>query len=74
MTHLSSLELQTLKTYIKNNLANVFIRFFKTLAEALINFDKKLDGSLRLCLNFRGLNNLTIKNWYPLPLVVELLD
>ncbi len=35
---------------------------------------EKLDGSLRLWVDYRGLNNLTIKNQYPLPLVRELLD
>ncbi len=67
-------ELETLKAYIKNNLASGFIRPFKSPAGAPILFDKKPDGSLRLCVDYRGLNNLTIKNWYPLPLVKESLD
>ena len=37
-------------------------------------FDKKPDGSLRLCVDYRGLNNITIKNRYPLPLVGEFFD
>lgn len=32
-------------------------------------FFVKKDGSLRLCIDFRGLNNVTIKNKYPLPLI-----
>ncbi len=71
---LGPVELKTLKTYIKNNLANVFIRPSKSFTRAPILFDKKPDSSLRLCVDYRGLNNLTIKNWYPLPLVRELLD
>lgn len=71
---LGSMELETLKTYIKNNVANGFIRPFKSLAEAPIFFDKKLDGTLQLCVDYRGLKNLTIKNWYPLPFVRKLLD
>ncbi len=67
-------ELETLKAYIKNNLANGFIRPFKSPVGAPILFDKKLDGSLRLYVDYQGLNNLTIKNWYPLPLVRELLN
>ena len=39
-------ELETLKIYIKNNLANSFIRPFKSLVKALILFYKKLDKSL----------------------------
>ncbi len=67
-------ELETLKADIKNNLINGFIRPFKSPAGVPILFDKKPDGSLRLCIDYRGLNNLTIKNWYPLPLVKKSLD
>ncbi len=63
-----------MKAYIENNLANGFIILFKSPAEAPILFDKKLDGSLRLCVDYQGLKNLTIKNRYPLPLVGESLD
>ncbi len=68
------MELETLKAYIKNNLINGFIKSSKSSIRAFILFKKKLDGSLRLCINYWGLNNLIIKNWYPLPLVKELLD
>ena len=66
--------METLKTYIKTNLANGFIRPSKSPAGAPILFDRKPDGSLRLCVDYRGLNNLTIKNRYPLPLIGESLD
>ena len=71
---LNLMELETLKAYIDNNLTNGFIRPFKSLAGATIFFDKKPDGSLRLCIDYQGFNNLTIKNRYPLPLVEDLLD
>ena len=71
---LGPIELETLKTYIKTNLANGFIRPSKSPAGAPILFDKKPDGSLRLCVDYRGLNNITIKNQYPLPLIGESLD
>ncbi len=71
---LRPMELETLKAYIENNLANGFIRPTKSPTEELILFDQKIDSSLRLCKDYRGLNNLTIKNWYPLPLVGESLD
>ena len=71
---LGLVELETLKTYIKTNLANGFIRSSKLPAGAPILFIRKKDGSLRLCVNYQGLNNLTIKNRYPLPLIDELLD
>ena len=71
---LGPVELETLKTYIKTNLANGFIRPSKSPAGAPILFDRKPDGSLRLCVDYRGLNNLTIKNQYLLPLIGKSLD
>ena len=71
---LGPVELETLKTYIKTNLANGFIRPSKSPAGAPILFDRKPDGSLRLCVDYRGLNNITIKNRYSLPLIGESLD
>ena len=71
---LGPVELEILKTYIKTNLANGFIRPSKSPAGAPILFDRKPDGSLRLCVDYRGLNNITIKNRYPLPLIGESLD
>ncbi len=69
-----AVKLETFKAYIKNNLANNFIRSFKFPAGTPIFFNKKPDDSLKLCMNYRGLNNLTIKNQYLLFLVGELLD
>ena len=71
---LRPIELKTLKTYIKTNLANGFIRPSKSLARAPIFFDRKPNRSLRLCVNYWSLNNITIKNRYPLPLIGESLD
>ena len=67
-------ELETLKTYIETHLKTGFIQPSKSPAGAPILFDKKPDGSLRLCVDYQGLNNLTIKNRYPLPLIGEALD
>ena len=71
---LEVVELETLKAYIETNLANGFIRPSKSPAGAPILFDRKSDGFLQLCVDYRGLNNLTIKNRYPLPLIGESLD
>ncbi len=71
---LRPVELEILKAYIQNNLASGFIRPFKSPVEAPIPFNKKPDSSLRLCVDYRGLNNLTIKNRYSLSLVGESLD
>ncbi len=71
---LKPMELEILKAYIENNLASDFIMPSKSPSGTPIFFDKKPDGSLRLCIDYQGLNNLTIKNQYPLPLVRESLD
>lgn len=71
---LSEPELAALRTYIDENLTNGFIRHSKSPAGAPILFVKKKDGSLRLCVDYRGLNRVTIRNRYPLPLIPELLD
>ena len=71
---LRPVELKMLKAYIKTNLANGFIRPSKSPAGAPILFDQKSDGSLRLYVNYQGLNNLIIKNLYPLPLIEKSLD
>ena len=66
---LGLVELETFKTYIKTNLANDFIRPLISPAGASILFVWKLNGSLCLCVNYRGLNYFTIKNRYLLPLI-----
>ena len=68
------MELETLKTYIKTHLKTGFIQPSKSLTDALILFNKKSDGSLRLYMDYWSLNNLTMKNQYPLPLIGESLD
>jgi Reverse transcriptase (RNA-dependent DNA polymerase) len=70
----SELELAELRRYIEENLARGFIRPSRSSAGAPILFAKKKDGSLRLCVDYRGLNQVTIRNRYPLPLLHELLD
>lgn len=37
-------------------------------------FVPKKNGKLRLCVDYRQLNEITIKNQYPLPLIMELQD
>jgi hypothetical protein len=45
-----------------------------SLTGAPILFILKKDRGLRLCINYRGLNKITIKNRHPLPLIDEILD
>ncbi len=56
------MELEKLKAYIENNLVSGFIRPSKSAARVPILFNKKPDCSLRLYVDYQGLNNLTIKN------------
>ncbi len=72
--NLSQNELSALREYIDENLAKNFIRHSKSPAGAPILFVKKKDGSLRMCVDYRGLNKVTVKNRYPLPLISGLLD
>ena len=44
------------------------------LLGASVLFVKKKDGSLRLCIDYRQLNKVTIKNKYPLPRIDDLFD
>ena len=72
--NLSETKLQVLKEYIDDNLRKRFIRPSTSPFGSPVLFIKKPDGSLRLCVDYRALNRITIKNRYPLPLISELLD
>jgi len=54
--NLLEFELRTSKAYIEANLANVFIQRSSLPAAAPILFAKKMDGALRLCVDYRGVN------------------
>ena len=56
------------------NLLNNFIKSFKLSARALILFIKKKDDTLRLCVNYKDLNLIIIKNCYLLSLIDESLN
>jgi hypothetical protein len=71
---LSELELRSLREYLDEHLQKGSIRLSSSPAGSPILFVKKKDGSLRLCVDYRGLNSITIKNRYPLPLIPEMLD
>ena len=60
--------------WIDEQLAKGYIRVSKSPAAAPVFFVKKKDGTLRLVVDYRKLNAITIKNRYPLPLTQELID
>ena len=72
--NMSQDEFAILKEYIDENLAKGFIRHSKSPAGAPILFVKKKSKSLQMCVDYRGLNKVTIKNRYPLPLISRLLN
>ena len=63
---LNRVELEALRAWIQENLDKGFIRSSSSPAGAPVLFAKKADGSLRLCVDSRGLNESTIKNRYSL--------
>ena len=67
-------ELQVLKKFFDENLVKGFIRASSFPAAAPILFARKPGGGLRLCVDYRALNAITVKNRYPLPLIQETLD
>ncbi|CEP13211.1 hypothetical protein [Parasitella parasitica] len=74
MFSMSQLELKTLYDYIQENLAKGFIRRSESPAGAPVLFVKKKDGSLRMVVDYRGLNKVTIATPAVLPLISETLD
>jgi hypothetical protein len=71
---MSTNKLEALKSYIDKMLGKRFIRSSNSPAGAPVLFIKKKNGTLRLCIDYRALNQITIKNQYPLPLAGDLMD
>ena len=71
---LSASELESLRTFLDEHLANGFIRPSSSTYAAPVLFVRKKDGTLHLCVDFRGLNKITKKDRYPLPRISDLLD
>ncbi|XP_058089192.1 uncharacterized protein LOC131236093 [Magnolia sinica] len=67
-------EIEELRTQIDNLLESGFIRPSVSPWGASVLFAKKKDGSLRLCVDYRRLNQVTIRNKYPLPKIDDLFD
>jgi hypothetical protein len=71
---MTSSELKGLKEQLQKLLDKSFIRPSISLWGAPMLFVKKNDGSMRMCIDYRELNKVTIKNRYPLPRIDDLLD
>ncbi len=71
---LSQPESEAMRQYIEEELAKGFIRPSTSPTSAGFFFVKKKDGGLRPCIDYRGLNDITVKFRYPLPLVPASLE
>ncbi|KAJ3708376.1 hypothetical protein LUZ61_012081 [Rhynchospora tenuis] len=67
-------ELKELKVQLEELLEKRFIRPSTSPWGAPVLFVRKKDGTLRLCIDYRELNKVTIKNRYPLPRIDDLFD
>lgn len=67
-------EMKELKQQLEELLSKGFIRPSVSPWGAPVLFVKKKDGTLRLCVDYRRLNVLTVKNKYPLPRINDLFD
>ena len=67
-------ELRVLREYIKENLTSGRIRYSTSPIGSPILFVPKKDGTIRLYIDYRGLDLVTIKDKCVLPLIIETLD
>ncbi|GKG30898.1 putative reverse transcriptase domain-containing protein, partial [Tanacetum coccineum] len=67
-------EMKELSEQLKELSDKGFIRPSSSLWGAPVLFVKKKDGSFRMCIDYRKLNKLTVKNRYPLPRIDDLFD
>src|SRR5262249_34899281 len=71
---MAPLELRELRVQLQELLDKGYIRPSFSLWGAPVLFVKKKDGTLRLCIDYRELNKVTVKNKYPLPRINDLFD
>ena len=67
-------ELGELKVQLEDLLEKGFVKPSVSPWGAPVLFVKKKDGTMRLCIDYRELNKVTIKNRYPLPRIDDLFD
>ena len=67
-------ELKELNEQLQELLDKGFIRPSASLWGAPVLFEKKNDGTMRLCIDYHELNRVTMRNKYPLPRIDDLFD
>ena len=71
---MTPIELKELKSQLHELLDKGFIRPSVSPWGALVLFVKKKDGTLQMCIDYRQINKVTMKNIYPLPRIEDLFD
>jgi len=71
---LSKNEREEIQNFIEDQLRKGYIRPSKSPQTSLVFFVGKKDGSKWIVMDYYNLNNQTVKNNYPLPLITELID
>jgi hypothetical protein len=71
---MSTPELKELQMHLEELMKKGYIRPSVSPWGAPVLFVKKKDGTLRLCIDFRQLNKVTVKNKYPLSMIDDLFD
>ena len=71
---MAPLELKELKVHMEELVSKGFVRPSTSPWGAPVLFVKKNDRSFRLCIDYRELNKVTIRNHYPLPRIDDLSD
>ena len=71
---MSPLELDAMREELDKLLKNGSIEPSLSPFGAPVIFIKKKDGTLRMCIDYRALNKITIKNRFPIPLIDDLID
>ena len=71
---MAPVELQELRVQLQELLDKGFIRPSTSPWGVPVLFAKKKDRTLRLCIDYRQLNRVKVKNWYPLPRIDDLFD
>ena len=71
---MAPLELAELRKQLNEFLVAEFIKPAKAPYRTPVLFQKKKDESLRLCIDYRALNKVTVRNRYPFPIINDLFD
>jgi hypothetical protein len=74
MYPLSQEETEAMETYVSESLRQGYIRSSTSPASSSFFFVKKTEGGLRPCIDYQGLNQITVRYSYPLPLIATAIE